>query len=101
MVLLGVRHGGAGHPGADFADDFLARHGGVEHQAEEDPEERHLRVKALAFAFRIGCFGKEVRRQQSAKQGGQIGQCKVAKLLQFVDDAAGDGGLRTPLKRAR
>ncbi len=35
------------------------------------------------------------------KQGGQVGQRKIAELLQFVDDAAGGGGLRTALERAR
>lgn len=89
------------HPGADLADDFLARHGGVEHLEEEVPEECHRWVKALAFGFRIGCFGEKVRRQQTANQSGQIGQRQVTELLQLVDDAAGGGGLRTSLKRAR
>ncbi len=55
------------YPGADLADDLLARHGGVEQLEEEGPEECHRRVKVLAFGPDIGCFVKEVRRQLTAK----------------------------------
>ena len=61
----------------------------------------HLSGDAVACGAGATAVGKEVCRQQSAKQGGQIGQRQVAELLQFVDDAAGGGGLRTSLKRAR